>query len=231
MKRLLCLGAMFAILLANSASAAIIVTQQQLPDPGPGLQAFNVRLTPDGASSTAIGSVVGLNLTNVHQVWQNAAGNGDTPRQDDAAVGVFGKAAWGPLDTYVKTAALTNVNLSPGFGLSESNNGTNPTAVNVAPNAPFDTFVGSAGIGTLTATGSQPTIAFLAPQPTVIDLLQVVVQTGQFGHLTMQLVDQSAGGFQNVDMNIGAAPVPEPATFALLGLSLVGGLGMFRRRS
>lgn len=175
-------------LLANVASAGIIVDVVPASDAAPdGFSAFTIQLrSTDG---NTVGGVRNLSVTGIHQVWQNAAGAGDTPNQGDAAGGVFGSAAWAGYDSYIRTTPATN--LSPGFGLVETNDASNPGQVNVTPPAPFNAFPGSAGIGSLGFNSADATMAFLAPQPTTVDLVRAVLLAGGQGSYSFEASDES----------------------------------------
>ncbi len=223
----LALLAVFGV--AASSQAALIASYVKTGEPAPGLVAYDV-IVSVGAGSNAVGSVVDLAVTNVHQVWQNAAGVRPTPKEGDASNGVFSLPAWASTDTYLKT--LSNTTTSPGYGLAETNDGSNPAGIALEPASPFNAFPGSAGIGTFSSTGAQPTITFLAPQPTSVNLMQVVQKAGDVSVLTMRLVDNFATGFQDVTLSISSdVVIPEPASMSLIGLGMVGCIGFFRRRS
>jgi hypothetical protein len=184
-----------ALLIGSSASAGVMVSVNSAPSPGAGFEAWNVVLT--GTEGFNVGGVVSLNLTGAHQMFQNAAGTQQTPVVGDTG-GTFGNAAWDPFDTHLLVnprAGGDNVTTSPGFGMSETNDGLNPGGLSadfLKPSNPaFDTFPGSAGIGDLSFTGTNPTIAWLNPQPASTNLLYVVLPTSQQALLSMRLLDSS----------------------------------------
>jgi hypothetical protein len=213
----------------------VIVQVDPAPDPGPGFKAFNVSLA--GTEGFNVGGVVSLNLTGAHQVWQNAIAGAatQTPVAGDTS-GTFGKAEWGPFDTHLLVnprAGGDNVTTSPNFGLSETNDGLNPGGLDgdfLAPPLPFNTFPGTAGMGNLSFTGVNPTIAWLNPQPAMANLLYVVLPEGSAAaNLSMRLLDSAADAqFIDVDMVIPNIQVVLPVvgdlerTANLLGETVSG---------
>lgn len=220
---------------ASLATAGVMVQTVQNADPAPGLESYTVKLIgTDGASVSTVRQFV---LTNVHQVFENVLGNGDTPRFGDAA-GTFGNAAWTPLDTHL--LALPPFNNSPGWLPVETNNGTNPAGISLAPSNPaFAAFPGSAGIGELRFTDStnpsnnlEATLAFLAPQPSTVDFLQVIVQAGQQANLKMFVEDSNVAG-TSFDLLIGGdvPPILPVAVGSPVSGSSISLQGAFDNRS
>jgi hypothetical protein len=72
------------------------------------------------------------------------------------------------------------------------------------PAAPFDTYPGTAGLGSLIFTGAEPTLAWRRPQPAMVDLAYVVVPDGLLGTLNMRLLNSSAEKFIDINnMHVG----------------------------
>ncbi len=197
---------MAAFLCASIANAGVMVNVVQNDDPAAGVNSFTVQLV--GTDGAAVSTVRGFDLQGVHQVFENAAGNGDTPRAGDTE-GTFGNPAWTPFDTHI--LSIPAFNSSPGWLPVETNDETNPAGIDLTPGNPaFATFPGTAGIGEMRFTDSnnsandlEATIAFLAPQPATVDFLQVIVPAGQFATLNMILEDSNVNRVDIVDLMIG----------------------------
>lgn len=207
---------------ASLASAGVVIEVTQLPDPAPGLNAFTV--TAVGTEGRTVASIASLSLTGGHQVWENAIAGASqsTPKAVDLE-GTFWNAAWNALDTHFLIDPAVNIT-SPGFGVTEANDASNPASLSLPGPTPFEAFPGVAGIGTLNFTGVAPQVTLTPAQPS-IDFLHVVVPANQSAVLNVRFVDSSASAF--IDFNDFVIAVPEPSAMALLA---VGGLGMFRRR-
>ncbi len=147
-----------------TANAGVMVNVLPQASPGNGIESYLVQL--EGTEGAAVSTVRGFTLEGVHQVWTNPLGVGETPRQGDTN-GTFGNAAWEPVDSHL--LALPPINTSPGFTILESNDGTNPAGVDLAPSNPgFAAFPGTAGLGGIRFGDSnnpdndlEATIAFL----------------------------------------------------------------------
>jgi hypothetical protein len=191
----------------------VIVNVVPQASPGTGLESYLVQIA--GTDGAAVSTVRAFELTGVHQVFKNAAAvPNTTPRLGDTG-GTFGNASWAPVDTHLM--AIPPSNTSPGFGIGETHDSTNPTGMELAADAPFQAFGGSAGIGTMrfvdtlnAANSLEATLAFLAPQPSTVDFLQVVIPAGAQANLKMFVEDSNVNGVA-FDMMIGGVVV-DPAT-------------------
>jgi hypothetical protein len=205
-KNAVLLSLVLVALLVRSTLGGAIVNINLLASPAPGFDAYKVSLI--GTQGRNILGVMNLNLRGVHQIWQNAAAG---PRMQSPVVGdttgTFGNPAWTELDSHLlvnPSAGGDPVVVSPGFGLSETNDGSNPgglSADSLAPTAPFNSFTGSAGIGNLRFSGFDPIIAWNSPMPQTVDLLYVVVPNFQTPILSMQIIDSAES-----IVNYGNAP-------------------------
>lgn len=192
-------------LCCSSASAGIMLDFVANPDPAPGVKSVTVRLS--GTDGANVSTISGFTLTGAHQIWDNPAGNGTSPEVGDLE-GTFGNPAWTPLDTHM--LAIPGYNNTPNWVPVETNDGTNPAGVDLAPGNPaFAAFAGTAGIGSLTFTdSSNPAnnlasgVAFLAPQPATVDFLQVVAPEGSPAILNMRVEDSTATGYSYVDIPV-----------------------------
>jgi hypothetical protein len=237
---------MLAVCHVQSVQAMLSLVHEEvtrLADPAPGFEAFKVTLV--ATLTSPIGGVRSVSLTGAHQIWQNPAASAtQTPIKTDAAAGDFGNPSWVALDTHLlidPRPGGDRVTFSPGFGLVETNDLTNPVGLSadfLAPLAPFDTFPASAGIGDLEFVGgSEPHISWLLPIPETADLAYVVVPAGKQALLKMRLLSDFYGWIDVIDLAIGSG-IPEPATGALLGWGLLAiafiapsqGFGNARRR-
>lgn len=195
------------------AQAGVMVNVVQQTSPGAGLDSYLVQLVGTGGAN--VSTVRSFSLTNTHQVWNNSIGGPaatQTPRQGDTN-GTFGNSSWQAYDTHVKT--LPGNTTSPNFAITETNSGSNPTGLSWVPSNPgFASFTGTGGIGGMSfadtlnpANSLEATLAFLAPQPSSVDFLQVIVQSGQTANLKMFVEDSNAAG-TSFDLLIGEIAPP-----------------------
>lgn len=202
-----------SIMTASIAQAGVMVNLVQNADPAAGVNSFTVQLL--GTEGDLVSTVSGFSLTGAHQVWDNPSGNGTSPNVGDLE-DTFGNAAWTPFDTHM--LALPGFNPSPNWTPVETNDETNPAGIDLKPSNPaFETFVGTAGMGSLRFTDSSNPdndldsgIAFLAPQPATLDFLQVVVPEGSTALLNMVLEDSAQNRIEVVDLEIGGGGGDDP---------------------
>ena len=213
--RLFTVVALAGLTMTAHAGTDLVITP--LPDPHPGLKAFLVKAVADVGD--LVGSIIGLNLTNAHQIWRNAAIAPSPANQSsnlDAMPAPFWGAQWTPWDSHLKLNLSTSPSLtvSPGFGTAETNDGSNPaplTAAELVPSVGFEAFPGTAGIGSLSFTGASAQVTLLAPRPTTLDFLQIVVPNGTsaFLSVTFESDNLDRDVFSNVEVGASDPNGPE----------------------
>jgi len=85
-----------------------------------------------------------------------------------------------------------------------------------------------AGFAAESANSLKAVFAASAPIGLSVPFAQIV--SGGVVHAVGTVTVQNGQVFSDVPVTFDVGPVPEPATFGLLGLALVGGLGYLRRR-
>jgi hypothetical protein len=159
--------------------AAVAVHIVENPSPDPGISSYLVRLV--GTDGARVSKVRGLSVSGVHQIWEHPVSTiPQSPFATDLG-GAFGNPDWIALDTHL--LSLPSFDVSPGWVVEETNDGTNIFGYDLTPSLPpFAAFKGIAGVGAIRfvdqnnpASDDQAALTFLAPQPASVDLLQIVV--------------------------------------------------------
>jgi len=214
------------MVLGGVSQAGVILNVTSMGSPAVGLEAFKV--TAVGTEGEDVASIASLSLTGAHQVWENAIASTKSTLAGDLSAGTFGNAAWEAFDSHLLLDSSLHIN-SPGFGVDETNDGSDPTGLSplTPANPAFAAFTGVAGLGDLFFTGVAAQVT-LTPFEASVDLLYVVVEAGQAALLDVTFVDGSASGF--IDFTgVEVGVVPEPASIVLIGLG--GLLACTRRRN
>ncbi len=200
-----------AIGLGTVATAGVIVTSDAGVDLGNGLTGYTLNIA--GTDGKTIGGIVGLDIAGVHQVWKNAtvapAPTNQTSDLGDLS-GSFWKAGWDAWDTHLlidaggDSAWLS----SPGFGQSETNDGTNPASLDLTGPNPFEAFPGNAGIGSYSFGTSVDQLSPAGGGPDNVDFLYVVLPNGTSATLNGQGVDSDLSEFFDITTEIGGGEPP-----------------------
>jgi hypothetical protein len=224
--------AVAAVLAAASvANAGIILTQTGTPVPGG--QGFtkwvvsavsddSVNQTINGIASPSITAGLGGGLP--HQVWLNNSGTFTSPTKGDQTAGLW-NAEYTPYDSFWNFDATNS--LSIGAAFNESNSGSGG-ATGLPAGALGTPYTGFGAMGTVGgAAGSKAFTVASGLQGTTVALGQFVLKDGTSALLSGTILTGQGNNVTISDFPIG---VPEPATFGLLGIALVAGLGYLRRR-
>jgi len=217
--------------MASAASAGIIVSNDLGTVVGQGLTAYTVKAVSDDAVNQTINGIAtpsiiaaAANGSLPHQVWLNNSGTFTSPTAGDQTPGLW-NAAYTPFDSFWLFDSTNS--LSIGAAFNEANNFTGG-ASGLPAGALGNPATGFGAMGTAGgAAGSRAFTIASGKQGTSVDLAHIVLPTGTFARLTGTILTNQ-GNNVAVDVQVGA--VPEPATFSLLGLALVSGLGFIRRR-
>jgi len=215
--------AIIAPLAAAASSRAEVVLQ--LSDPvslNRGLMSRNVTVVATEGEYVEVFS--SIRLTNAHQVW----GLGDQPTIRVGSFPAFGyDLNWSAYDSHLLIPDAQQVG-SIGAPLMETNDKSTTGALNLPPLFTFDA---PSGFGTLASADGTDSFALRPHQDQEIPFLHVVG-----GSLTR--LDVRISFYQFIpepftvtfSVSVFGEAIPEPGTFALCGLALVGLVGCVRRR-
>ena len=192
--------------LESIAAAGVIVTGSNGVALGNGLIGYT--LTISGTDGKTVAGIASLSISGVHQVWKNSTvAPAPTNQTNDVGdlSGSFWKSAWNAWDTHLLIDAGGDPGwlTSPGFGQTETNDGTNPAGLDLTGPTPFEAFPGVAGLGTYEFTGLGPQISPLGTGPASVDFLYVVLPTGATATLTGQGLDSDLTRFYDITTVVG----------------------------
>ncbi len=216
----------FAILtlsfLTSTAFAGTVLTVDQQASPNPAFDVFLVTAVADGGDLVA--TIKNLSVTGVHNITENAIGGGTQSTSLNTIGGTFWNPGWTSLDTHLLLdLSASDLTTSPGFGIGETNDASNPgglTATDLEGPGAFAGFGGSAGMGDISFSVATDQITLLAPRPALLDLIQVVVPAGGSAFLSATFESDSLDVSPVVNLEITA--IPEPSTVLLGCLGLLG---------
>jgi hypothetical protein len=232
-KRFLVLGvftAAIGLLGLSLAQGEIILEQEINPAPADGL--ISVTVSAVGTAGEVINGFAGINLSPpTHNVTPFAVAGGMTHAGNWAAPGVFGSAEWAKYDTHVLIDLSNTDHVVGALGdpLAEDSDNSDPAGLGPLAMTGFEAFPATVGVGAfgLQDAGDQFVIT-PAISGSNVPFLQVVFPRGAEGLpvlLDVTLFDDQGTAAPFVDVEI----IPEPSTFAVLGIALIG-LGAFLRK-